>query len=88
MPYPLGHRVYIHEVKSSGLGMLRLHELLSPALTAPFAAARHCSASVPENLALATMLNTLVTLAGLEPAIFGSEDRCLIHWATGSIFMK
>ena len=24
-----------------------------------------------------------MTLAGLEPAIFGSEDQRLIHWATG-----
>ena len=32
---------------------------------------------------LATMTQTTMTPAGLEPAIPGSVGRCLIHWATG-----
>ena len=40
-------------------------------------ATRHCSSP---------KLMSKMILAGLEPAIFGSEDQRLIHWATGPLW--
>ena len=42
----------------------------------------------PGWLSLVSPLEPRMTLAGLEPAIFGSEDQRLIHYATGPLNSK